>query len=240
MQASIIVFPGSNCDRDVGHGLRSALGTDADFVWHTQTELPPGTDLVVLPGGFSYGDYLRCGAMAARSPIMGAVSRHAASGGLVLGICNGFQVLTESRLLPGALLANRTLRFICRPCTIRVERTDTPFTRTFREKQILHFPIAHYEGLYFLPGNELLALEKRRQVVFRYASTDGVADDSSNPNGALNNIAGIVNERGNVLGLMPHPERARDMLLGDASGAHADGTDFWKGIRDWADGRLGQ
>jgi phosphoribosylformylglycinamidine synthase len=246
MRATVIVFPGSNCDRDVGHAIRLVLGTETDFVWHKQSQLPSGTDLVVLPGGFSYGDYLRCGAMAARSPIMEAVSRHADSGGLVVGICNGFQVLTESRLLPGALLANRSLRFICRPCTLRVERTDTPFTRTFRDHQIVSFPIAHYEGLYFLPPDELRDLERRRQVVFRYASPDGRVDDATNPNGAMNNIAGIVNERGNVLGLMPHPERAEDLLLdpetrsrlgADTFSGNPDGTDFWKGVRDWTYGR---
>lgn len=231
MNASVVVFPGSNCDRDVLHALGTIAGIPATTVWHKETALPEGTDLVVLPGGFSYGDYLRCGAMAARSPIIRAVREHALQGRLVLGICNGFQVLTEAGLLPGALLSNSTLEFICSPCLLRVERTDTPFTNAYREGALVQFPIAHHEGLFFLPEKELQELEENRQVVFRYASADGSAGIRQSPNGSLNGIAGIVNRHGNVLGLMPHPERASERILGGT-----DGLGMWNSIKSWLEG----
>ncbi len=232
MKAAVVVFPGSNCDRDVIHALSSVAGIPTMEIWHKEDALPSGTDLVVLPGGFSYGDYLRCGAMAARSPIIRAVCAHANDGGLVLGICNGFQVLTETGLLPGALLANKSLRFICDRCFLKVERTDTPFTVAYSKGQIVQFPIAHHEGLYFLPEKQLAELEDNRQVVFRYASQEGASGEEQSPNGALNGIAGIVNKAGNVLGLMPHPERATESLLGCD-----DGLSMWNSVKAWLEGR---
>jgi phosphoribosylformylglycinamidine synthase I len=231
MNASVVIFPGSNCDRDVLHALGKIAGIPAAAVWHKDSVLPERTDLVVLPGGFSYGDYLRCGAMAARSPIIQAVREHAKRGGLVLGICNGFQILTEANLLPGALLPNSNLEFICSRCLLRVERSDTPFTNAYPEGSVVQFPIAHHEGLYYLPDEDLRKLEENRQVVFRYASADGSAGIQHSPNGSLNGIAGIVNDRGNVLGLMPHPERASESLLGGT-----DGLGMWNSIKTWLEG----
>ncbi|WP_198471575.1 phosphoribosylformylglycinamidine synthase subunit PurQ [Acetomicrobium sp. S15 = DSM 107314] len=231
MKVAVVVFPGSNCDADVAHAVEVTIGASVEMVWHASESLPAGTDLVILPGGFSYGDYLRCGAMAARSSIMKGVKRFASSGGLVLGICNGFQILTEAKMLRGVFLPNRTLSFICRPCTLRVERDDTPFTLRYKIGQVVHFPIAHHEGLYYLDKDELDALEKRRQVVFRYATPTGEATDEANPNGALNNIAGMVNEGGNVLGLIPHPERASEPVLGSV-----DGALMWQSISEWIKG----
>ena len=232
MKAAVVVFPGSNCDRDVLHALRDVAGIQTSAVWHKETSLPENTGLVVLPGGFSYGDYLRSGAMAARSPILGAVREHGRNGGLVLGICNGFQVLTEAGLLPGALLANSSLEFICSPCFLKVEKTDTPFTNAYRTGEIVQFPIAHHEGLFFLPEEDLNDLENRGQVVFRYASPEGNAGPDYSPNGALNGIAGIVNRGGNVLGLMPHPERASEDILGCS-----DGLGMWNSVKSWLEGR---
>jgi len=232
MKAAVVVFPGSNCDRDVLHALRDVAGIQASVVWHKETSLPENTGLVVLPGGFSYGDYLRSGAMAARSPILEAVREHARRGGLVLGICNGFQVLTEAGLLPGALLSNSSLEFICSPCFLKVERTNTPFTNAYPAGALLQFPIAHHEGLFFLPEEDLKDLENHGQVVFRYASPDGKAGSEYSPNGALNGIAGIANRDGNVLGLMPHPERASEDLLGCS-----DGLGMWNSIKSWLEGR---
>jgi phosphoribosylformylglycinamidine synthase len=225
VKTAVIIFPGSNCDQDVIHSVRSTLGTEVNAVWHREDRLPEGTDLAILPGGFSYGDYLRSGAMAARSPIMGAVKEHGERGGLVLGICNGFQILTESRLLPGVLLPNKTLSFICRHCFLSVENTETPFTGLFKRGQIVQFPIAHGDGLFFLPADELDDLEKRGGTVFRYVSSAGDSGDEWNPNGSVNNIAGIVNSTGNILGLMPHPERAGEAILGGE-----DGRVFWQSI----------
>jgi phosphoribosylformylglycinamidine synthase len=225
VNTAVVVFPGSNCDQDVMHAVAETLGTKVYAVWHRETSLPEGTDFVILPGGFSFGDYLRCGAMAARSPVMKAVSNHGKRGGLLLGICNGFQVLTECGLLPGALLPNRTLDFICRPCLLKVENVSTPFTSLFSRGQIVQFPIAHGDGLYTLPEDELKSLEDRNGVVFRYCGSDGGTGDAANPNGSANNIAGIVNSAGNILGLMPHPERASDPLLGGE-----DGRIFWKSV----------
>lgn len=229
MRSAVVVFPGSNCDKDVQDAILDTELGPVDMVWHDDEDFASPPDLVVLPGGFSYGDYLRSGALAAKSRIMKAVRRHAEAGGLLLGICNGFQILTEAKLLPGALLPNTNLRFICSKSYVRVERTDTPFTALFRERQVAQFPIAHHEGLYFLPPDELRELEERNQVVFRYADPKtGEAGEAYAPNGSLNGIAGIVSEAGNVLGLMPHPERStlKQLIRG------TDGRLFWQSVGD--------
>lgn len=225
MKTAVIVFPGSNCDKDVVYAVERTLGTEVRTVWHRETELPAGTDLVILPGGFSYGDYLRCGAMAARSPIMASVVDHGRRGGFLLGICNGFQVLTEVRLLPGALLANTNPAFVCRPCLLRVENTGTPFTSLYSKGQVVQFPIAHSEGRYTLQEEELKELEGEGNVVFRYCDAQGNVTEDVNPNGAMNGIAGITSTGRNILGLMPHPERASESILGGD-----DGCDFWRSI----------
>ena len=227
MRTAVVVFPGSNCDRDVQRAVAETLKTPVDMVWHEEREFASQPDLVILPGGFSYGDYLRSGAMAARSPIIEAVRRHAEAGNLLLGICNGFQVLTETKLLPGALLANTSTTFLCKKCWMRVERTDNRFTSGFKKGDIVQYPIAHHEGLYFLPDKELRELEESGRVVFRYADPQtGEAGAEYAPNGALNGIAGICNKEGNILGLMPHPERATIAHLNGGS----DGGDFWRSI----------
>ncbi len=217
MKTGVVIFPGSNCDHDVYHVLKHVLGQDARFLWHQDTSLGD-TELVVLPGGFSYGDYLRGGSLAALSPLMAAVRRHAEAGGLVLGICNGFQVLLETGLLSGAMRRNRNLRFICQDVYLRVERSDLPFTRGYRKGQVLRMPIAHAEGNYEDSGERLDALEAAGQVVFRYVSPEGETDEAWNPNGSARAIAGITNERGNVLGMMPHPERVCEAVLGGTDG----------------------
>jgi len=217
MNVAIVVFPGSNCDHDAWYAVRQVLGEQAEFVWHKETSLGKA-DVVVLPGGFSHGDYLRTGAIARFSPIMPAVQRFAASGGPVLGICNGFQVLLECGLLPGAMLRNRDLQFHCETIRVRVERTDTPFTGAAREGQVLRLPIAHGEGNYYAPPDVLAALEADGRVVFRYVDASGATIDDANPNGSLHSIAGICNEQRNVVGLMPHPERACETVLGSADG----------------------
>ncbi len=214
MNAAVVVFPGSNCDRDCEHVLANVVGASVRMVWHRDADLPPA-DLVVLPGGFSYGDYLRTGALAACSPIMDAVRRHAQRGGLVLGICNGFQILVESGLLPGALLRNESLQFICRAVGVRVERTDTPFTSRYAAGQVLRLPIAHADGAYWANLVTLGRLKDRGQIVFRYAPLDG---GDANPNGSVEAIAGICNDGRNVLGMMPHPERASESALGSRDG----------------------
>ena len=214
MTAAVIVFPGSNCDRDVTVALAAAGGRPPVMVWHRDTELPR-VDLIVIPGGFAYGDYLRAGAMAAHSPIMSEVARRAANGVPVLGICNGFQVLTELGLLPGVLRPNASLKFICRDVRVRVERSDTVFTRDYAAGQVTTLPIAHHAGNYYADADTLARIEHSGMVVFRYCAAAGGA----NPNGSANNIAGLINRRGNVLGLMPHPERAADRLLGGVDGA---------------------
>ncbi|WP_448569657.1 phosphoribosylformylglycinamidine synthase subunit PurQ [Thermus sp.] len=221
MRWAIVRFPGSNCDEDARFALERA-GMEAEFVWHTERELK-GFDGVFLPGGFSYGDYLRAGALAAKSPVMEAVRRFAQEGRYVVGVCNGFQVLTEAGLLPGALLANLNLHFTCKEVGVRVERVDLPFTRLYQKGQVLRLPIAHAEGRYYADPETLARLEGEGLVVFRYAPLRGERD--YNPNGSLNDIAGIVNEKGNVLGMMPHPERAVDEVLGGT-----DGLPFFLGL----------
>jgi phosphoribosylformylglycinamidine synthase subunit PurQ / glutaminase len=218
MKAAVLVFPGINRERDMARALTLISGRAPAMVWHTETALPAGTDLVVIPGGFSYGDYLRCGAIAARAPIMDAVRAHSASGGLVLGVCNGFQILCESGLLPGVLMRNMQLKFICRDVHLRVERSDTPFTRGYNAGQVIRVPVAHGEGNYLADGETIARLEGERRVLFRYASPDGMIDPNWNHNGAINAIAGILNDRGNVLGLMPHPERAVEPAHGGTDG----------------------
>jgi phosphoribosylformylglycinamidine synthase subunit PurQ / glutaminase len=217
MKFSIVVFPGSNCDHDAYHAAKHVLGQDAEFVWHKETDLK-GADVVILPGGFSHGDYLRTGAIARFSPVMTAVREFAASGAPVLGICNGFQILCEAGLLPGAMLRNRDLKFHCEHVWIRVEQTDTPFTASAARGQVLRIPIAHGEGNYYVEPEVLTALEQSGRVVFRYCDAHGQVTDAANPNGALNGIAGVCSERRNVVGLMPHPERACEPALASADG----------------------
>jgi phosphoribosylformylglycinamidine synthase len=217
MRFAVVVFPGSNCDHDAYHAAKEVLGQQADFVWHKETDLG-GADAVILPGGFSHGDYLRTGAVARFSPVMEAVRTFAATGGPVLGICNGFQILLEAGLLPGAMLRNRGLKFVCEHVHIRVEQTDTPFTVKCRSRQVLRIPIAHGEGNYFTTPDQLAKLEQGRQIVFRYVTPSGEVAESANPNGSLQSIAGICNEGRNVLGLMPHPERACESSLGSDDG----------------------
>ena len=217
MKFAVIVFPGSNCDQDAYHAAGHVLGQQAEYVWHKDTDLK-GADVVVLPGGFAHGDYLRTGAMARFSPIMREVDAFAARGGPVLGICNGFQILLEAGLLPGAMLRNRGLKFRCEHVHIRVEQTDTPFTSACRAGQVLRIPIAHGEGNYFAPPEEIARLERNRQVIFRYTTPDGVVADEANPNGSAASIAGLCNDARNVVGLMPHPERACEPALGSGDG----------------------
>lgn len=209
MKFGVLVFPGSNCDRDVLYVTRDLLKQPTRMVWHEETDISD-LDVVVVPGGFSYGDYLRCGAIARFSPVMQATVEHANKGKLVLGICNGFQVLTEAGLLPGALVRNRDLHFICDRVPLRVERTDTTWTQFYQKGEVITLPIAHGEGNYYADADTLARLEDNGQVLFRY--------EGENPNGSLNNIAGICNEKGNVLGMMPHPERASDKMLGGTDG----------------------
>jgi len=219
VKAGVVVFPGSNCDHDAYHALKHVVKQDTAFLWHQDEDLQ-GCDLVVIPGGFSYGDYLRAGAVASLSPVMTAVKRHAEAGGLVLGICNGFQILLEAGLLPGAMRRNQNLRFLCRDVYLKVERNDLPFTRHFEVGQILRMPIAHAEGNYEDSREKLDRLEAARQVVFRYVAPDGspATDAQWNPNGSARAIAGICNEGGNVLGMMPHPERCSEEILGNTDG----------------------
>lgn len=217
MKAAVIVFPGSNCDRDIKVAIEQSTGKPCAMIWHGETELPD-LDLIVVPGGFSYGDYLRSGAMAAHSPIMREVAAQAEKGVHVLGICNGFQVLTETHLLPGVLIKNAGLQFICRDVDLRVEATDTVFTGGYAEGQVVRMPIAHNDGSYFADAETLAALEDGNRVAFRYCDEGGAVTGAANPNGSLNNIAGILNARRNVLGMMPHPERLADALLGGVDG----------------------
>jgi phosphoribosylformylglycinamidine synthase I len=217
MQATIVTFPGSNCDYDCFKAVTDVLGEEARFVWHRETKLGD-CDLVILPGGFSYGDYLRAGAIARFSPIMQDVQRFAAEGGLVLGVCNGFQILCEAGLLPGALIRNRSLKFQGERVWVRVENTDTAFTSEYRAGQMLHLHIAHGQGNFVADPQTLQQLEDEKRVIFRYVDDNGDATDEGNANGSMNNIAGIINAAGNVLGLMPHPERSVEALLGSEDG----------------------
>jgi phosphoribosylformylglycinamidine synthase len=217
MKFAVLVFPGSNCDHDAYHAAKHVLGQEAAFVWHKDTDLK-GADAVILPGGFAHGDYLRTGAIARFSPVMRAVEAFAEAGGPVLGICNGFQILLEAGLLEGAMLRNRTLKYRCEHVHVKVERTDTPFTGLCEPSRPLRIPIAHGEGNYFAPPDVLDRLERNGQVIFRYVNESGDATDEANPNGSLHNIAGICNERRNVVALMPHPERACEPMLGSGDG----------------------
>jgi phosphoribosylformylglycinamidine synthase subunit PurQ / glutaminase len=218
MNAAVIVFPGSNREGDVARAISLTSGRKPKFVWHADTSLPSNTDLVVLPGGFSYGDYLRCGAIAARAPIMEAVRAHADRGGLVLGICNGFQILCESGLLPGVLVRNAQLKFMCREVYLRVERSDTPYSRRYNAGDVIRVPVAHGEGNYIADGKTVARLEGEGRVLFRYSSPDGMIDPDWNHNGAMNAIAGILNDKGNVLGMMPHPENHVEASMGCTDG----------------------
>ena len=217
MKFAVVVFPGSNCDHDAYHAAKHVLGQDAELIWHKNSSLGRA-DVVILPGGFAHGDYLRTGAIARFSPIMREVTRFAASGGPVIGICNGFQVLLEAGLLPGAMLRNRALHFRCEFLHVRVEQTDTPFTVACQPGQVMRIPIAHGDGNYYAEPHVIARLERQHQVVFRYVSSTGEVSDEANPNGSLNNIAGICNEARNVVGLMPHPERACELAVGSTDG----------------------
>jgi phosphoribosylformylglycinamidine synthase subunit PurQ / glutaminase len=217
MKFAVVVFPGSNGDHDSYYAAKHVFGQDAELVWHKDTSLG-GADVVILPGGFAHGDYLRTGAIARFSPIMQAVKAFAAAGGPVIGFCNGFQVLLEAGLLPGAMLRNRSLHFRCEHVNVRVEQTDTSFTSRCRAGQVLRIPIAHGEGNYYAEPAVIDALERHRQIVFRYVTPDGDVTDAANPNGSVHNIAGITNDTRNVVGLMPHPERACELAVGSADG----------------------
>jgi phosphoribosylformylglycinamidine synthase subunit PurQ / glutaminase len=228
VKAAVIIFPGINRERDMARTLRLVSGREPAMVWHADTALPAGIDIAVLPGGFSYGDYLRCGAIAARAPIMDAVRAFAATGGLVLGVCNGFQILCEAGLLPGVLMRNAQLKFICRDVYLRVERSDTPFTRGYNAGQVICVPTAHGEGNYTADADTIARLEGEGQVVFRYTAPDGSRNQEWNFNGAANEIAGIVNARGNVLGMMPHPENHVEAALGPT-----DGRGLFQGLAEY-------
>ncbi len=217
MKSAVIVFPGSNCDRDVAVALEAVTDQKTQMVWHGETEVPP-TDLIVLPGGFSYGDYLRCGAMAAHSPIMRDVIKKVQAGTPVLGICNGFQMLLETGLLPGVLMRNTSLKFICKDVTLKVERTDTLFTGRYEENQVIRIPVAHHDGNYFASEDTLKELEDENRIVLRYCNREGRITQDANPNGSQHNIAGICSADGRIVGLMPHPERATEPLLGGSDG----------------------
>ena len=217
MRFGIVVFPGTWSDTDCHYAVKDVLNQEADYVWHQEESLK-GYDAVILPGGFSYGDYLRCGAIARFSPVMRAVSQFAADGGLVIGICNGFQILCEAGLLPGVLMRNKHLEYRCQWTHLRTERPDTPFTSQCRPGQVLLVPVSHGEGNYYADQSTLMQLEEEGRIVFRYCDAWGAVSEVANPNGSLNNIAGIINQRGNVLGMMPHPERACEALLGSADG----------------------
>jgi phosphoribosylformylglycinamidine synthase len=217
MKFAVVVFPGSNCDHDAYHAARHVLRQDAEFIWHKEKSLK-GADVVILPGGFSHGDYLRTGAIARFSPIMAAVGEFARQGGPVLGICNGFQILLEAGLLPGAMLRNRDLKFHCEHVRIRVEESDTPFTSRALAGQVLRIPVAHGEGNYYAEPDVIRDLERSKRVIFRYCDAAGRTTEESNPNGSIHNIAGICNDARNVVGLMPHPERACESVLGSSDG----------------------
>lgn len=217
MKFGVVVFPGSNCDRDVVMVVRDLLHQPTRLVWHTDSDLSD-LDVVIIPGGFSYGDYLRCGAIARFSPALKATIEHAKQGKPVLGVCNGFQILTEAGLLPGALMRNHQLQFICDRVSLRVEQNSLPWTQLYQSKEVITLPIAHGEGCYYADRETLAALEENSQVLFRYCTTTGELTDAGNPNGSVHHIAGICNRQGNVLGMMPHPERASDPALGNTDG----------------------
>lgn len=217
MKFGVVVFPGSNCDDDTYHALKRVMGQETIFLWHRDTHLQ-GSDAIVVPGGFSYGDYLRCGAIAKFSPIMETIKKHAEEGKLILGICNGFQILQEAGMLPGTMLPNSGLKFVCRHVYLRVKNNQTAFTSKCYRGQILKIPIAHNEGNFFVPPDELAELKQNGQIVFQYCDAEGNVNEESNPNGSVNNIAGIQNRDGNVVGLMPHPERASEAILGSEDG----------------------
>jgi phosphoribosylformylglycinamidine synthase len=224
MKFGVVIFPGSNCDHDCYYAIESVIGKPVEFVWHQDTSVK-GFDAIILPGGFSYGDYLRTGALAKFSPVMKAIADFARKGGLVYGICNGFQILTEAGLLPGALLRNVTMKYICRFVYLRTETTNTPYTNLLKQGELLHIPIGHGDGNYFADEGTLKQIEDNDQVVFRYADVAGRITTEANPNGSLNNIAGIVNEKRNVLGMMPHPDRSSESILGSA-----DGKRIWESM----------
>jgi phosphoribosylformylglycinamidine synthase subunit PurQ / glutaminase len=227
MKSAVVVFPGINRERDMARTLKLISGREPAMVWHAETSLPAGTDLVVIPGGFSYGDYLRCGAIAARAPIMDAVRGHAGKGGLVLAVCNGFQIACEAGLLPGVLMRNAALKFICQDIFLKVERSDTPFTRGYNAGQVIRVPTAHGEGNYVADADTIARLEDEGRVAFRYTAPDGTRDPRWNVNGSSNAIAGILNERGNVLGMMPHPENHVEASIGST-----DGRGLFAGLAD--------
>ncbi len=224
MKFGVVVFPGSNCDRDVAWVTQELLQQPTRMVWHEDTDIED-LDVIVVPGGFSYGDYLRCGAIARFAPILPAIKDHAAQGKWVLGICNGFQVLTESGLLPGALVRNRDLHFICDRIPLKVERTDLPWTTSYQNQDVITLPIAHGEGCFYADSQTMAEIDVHKQVLFRYCDTHGDVSECANPNGSMGNIAGICNRPGNVLGMMPHPERASDSAL-----AYTDGLGLFKGL----------
>ncbi len=230
MRFGVVVFPGSNCDADCYHVIQDVLHQDVKYIWHKEDEIK-GFDALILPGGFSYGDYLRTGAIARFSPIMPAVIDFANKGGQVIGICNGFQILLEAGLLPGAMLRNRSLTFICQTVNLRVNRADTMFTNQFAEDQIIRVPIAHGEGNYFCDEDTLKSLQDNGQIIFTYCNQQGEDTPEANPNGSIANIAGIMNKQGNVLGMMPHPERCSEALLGGT-----DGLDIFLSMLDWRQG----
>ncbi len=224
MKTAVIVFPASNCDRDMIVALEKITGHQPHIIWH-QDDYIPAVDLIALPGGFSFGDYLRCGAMAARSPVTRKVIEHADRGGNVIGICNGFQVLTETGLLPGALMRNESLKFVCKDVRLKVENNDTPFTNAYEPGEVITVPVAHHDGNYFADDDTLYALEEEGRIAFRYVNDDGDTTLAANPNGSRNNIAGIISRRKNILGMMPHPER----LIENAHGG-TDGLGFFKSM----------
>lgn len=224
MKSAVVTFPASNCDRDMFDALEKITGKTPHKIWHQDNEIPD-VDLIALPGGFSFGDYLRCGAMAARSPSIRAIREHADRGGYVIGVCNGFQVLTEMGLLPGALMRNASLKFVCKTVQLKVENADSVFTNQYTKGQVIDIPVAHHDGNYFAEESTLNELEDTGRIAFRYVDASGNATDDANPNGSQHNIAGILNKRGNILGMMPHPER----LIEDAQGG-TDGRGFFESI----------
>ena len=231
MRWGVVIFPGSNCDRDVFHVLKDVLGQDVHFLWHKQHSVEPlgEGDWIILPGGFSYGDYLRAGAIARLSPIMQAIKRHVDKGGFVLGICNGFQILCEAGLLPGALLMNTNGRFICQPQHVRVETSNTPLTNLIETGTVLNIPIAHKEGRYYVDAKTLKDMYYNDQILFKYTNAEGLVNDTTNPNGSVDNIAGVCDANKQVFGMMPHPERSSETIIGNA-----DGLAIFKSIVQWS------